>query len=319
MQSREAAASGRDGGEEPRRLQLQAQAGARSESASSFARRRHRGRRRVGAMLLPSSSSSSYASKGVSSRKTVDGPMRSTLTFDNNNSVLTSQNIDYGLPMGCISYPYNNSGSGVWASYRSHSVFHPQIVGGGTSTRVPLPPLEVADDEPIYVNPKQYHGILRRRQLRAKLEAQNKLVKTRKPYLHESRHRHAMKRVRGSGGRFLNTKQLQQQQQQSHTASLKITTDSQNSSGSTHLRLGGGAIGDRTSFPFKALDPQDNTKVVTASGSTFTVNSAAHKDEAFFDRHGHHLSFSGHFGQAAAQGGVGSMHNGTQQRVPAMR
>ena len=57
--------------------------------------------------------------------------------------------------------------------------FHPQIAGGGTSARIPLP-LELAENEPIYVNPKQYHGILRRRQFRAKLEAQNKLVKARK-------------------------------------------------------------------------------------------------------------------------------------------
>jgi nuclear transcription factor Y alpha len=71
-------------------------------------------------------------------------------------------------------------------------------------------PIEPTGEEPLYVNAKQYHRILKRRAARTRLEEQSKLKQARKPYLHESRHKHAMRRPRGPGGRFLTAKEVEE-------------------------------------------------------------------------------------------------------------
>ncbi|KAL0696475.1 hypothetical protein Bca4012_063655 [Brassica carinata] len=112
-------------------------------------------------------------------------------------------------PLQCAETSHLNGFLAPEYASQPTALMHLEMMGL-VASRVPLPH-NIQENEPIFVNAKQYHAILRRRKHRAKLEAQNKLIKSRKPYLHESRHLHALKRARGSGGRFLNTKKKLQE------------------------------------------------------------------------------------------------------------
>ncbi|KAK8464446.1 hypothetical protein PHAVU_011G211300 [Phaseolus vulgaris] len=137
-----------------------------------------------------------------------------------------------------LTSPYLDAQYGqMLTTYGQQVMINPPLYGMHQA-RMALP-LEM-EEEPVYVNAKQYHGILRRRQSRAKAELEKKVIRNRKnwslswphrclihflqPYLHESRHLHAIRRARGNGGRFLNTKKLENN-------SSDITSDKGNNGG----------------------------------------------------------------------------------------
>nr|XP_043629436.1 nuclear transcription factor Y subunit A-7-like isoform X2 [Erigeron canadensis] len=162
-----------------------------------------------------------------SNKKLEETQVRPILFMGNPSFGMTDNQTERNMPV--IQHAYaDHYMNGFYAGYAPHPMIQPHFIQIAP-TRVPLP-LDLSEDGPVYVNAKQYNGILRRRQIRAKLDSQNKLVKNRRPYLHESRHKHALNRVRGSGGRFLPTKKTQQSKPSCFLSSHCATT-----SGSDHV------------------------------------------------------------------------------------
>ncbi|KIJ67665.1 hypothetical protein HYDPIDRAFT_125925 [Hydnomerulius pinastri MD-312] len=109
--------------------------------------------------------------------------------------------------------------------HHQSNIHSPDIDSSNNNDTIPDDPN--VDEEPLYVNAKQYFRILKRRVARARLEEVHRLSRQRKPYLHESRHKHAMRRPRGPGGRFLTAEEIAAQKlaQQGASGSIEDAND----------------------------------------------------------------------------------------------
>jgi len=125
------------------------------------------------------------------------------------------------------------------------------------------------DDEPLYVNARQYHRILKRRAARAREAEVRRLSTQRKqPYLHQSRHNHAVRRPRGPGGRFLTAEEI---------ATRKSQAQGQEDTGASEPSAGPGEgpsiVAAQSPIDDQPVGLRDDPKQEKSEGRPATANS----------------------------------------------
>jgi hypothetical protein len=148
-------------------------------------------------------------------------PFQRCGNYESSDTCVTNNASDYARP---TQFPeYSASGPQPFPHKTAQSLPSSQTLGLSAWDQVPQPsypstaiPSECQiphiEETPCYVNARQLKRILKWRVARQRLKARLGCVPgSRRPYVHESRHKHAMRRPRGPGGRFLNKNELERQ------------------------------------------------------------------------------------------------------------
>ena len=93
--------------------------------------------------------------------------------------------------------------------FLSRRMLHLPSVSPSTTSQTQDGTFSLIKESLVYVNAKQFDRIQKRRMARQRLAENAEYTPgIRKPYIHESRHKHAMRRPRGPGGKFLTKDEL---------------------------------------------------------------------------------------------------------------